>query len=72
MTHIQPLSPCPRREGLREGAPTPRLGWAEWGSLGGTGRALPFTRAPLRDATAVCARALLVAFALVCIIAMVR
>ncbi|HQS10338.1 MAG: hypothetical protein B7X99_14695 [Rhizobiales bacterium 17-65-6] len=69
MTHIQSLSPKSRREGAREAEPS--LGWAEWGSLG-NGRILPFTRASVRDAAPVCVRALLVAFALVCIIAMVR
>ncbi|MFG1397830.1 hypothetical protein [Roseixanthobacter pseudopolyaromaticivorans] len=72
MTHIQPLSPKPRREDARQTEPSPRLGWAEWGSLGGTERLLPFGRSPLRSAAPVCVRGLLVAFALVCIVAMVR
>lgn len=71
MTHIQPVSPPSRRQTPLESAPSPSLGWAEWGSLGDS-RILPATRASVRDAAPVCVRALLVAFALVCIIAMVR
>ncbi|MEP9366175.1 hypothetical protein [Xanthobacter sp. VNH20] len=72
MTHIQPLSSKSRREDARETEPSPRLGWAEWGSLGATDRLLPFDRNPLRNAAPACVRGLLVAFALICIVAMVR
>ncbi|MFG1461442.1 hypothetical protein V5F77_00960 [Xanthobacter sp. DSM 24535] len=76
MTHVQSSSHASSFKGSTRpladrDAPEP-FGSAEWGSLGGNARLLPLAFGPVRNAMPVCARFLLVAFALACIIAMVR